>query len=144
MFSKACEYAIKATIYIEDKSLNGETTSVKTIATEIGTPLAFTAKIIQLLTRDNLIESVMGAKGGYQISPSKLKTLNLAEIVEAVDGSDLLHTCALGLNNCNDLKPCPMHHKYKKVRQELTSMLRETKIEDLVKELKDKGAVMIN
>ena len=44
MFSKACEYGIKASIFIAINSRDGRRVSPKEIAKEIDSPQAFTAK----------------------------------------------------------------------------------------------------
>ena len=51
MFSKACEYAIRATLYIAGATANDQRVTVKDIASEVNAPEAFTAKILQKLVR---------------------------------------------------------------------------------------------
>ena len=46
MFSKACEYGIKATIHISHQSQQGHRVSLKAVAKAIDFPIAFTAKIL--------------------------------------------------------------------------------------------------
>ena len=60
MFSKACEYGIKASIFIALCSYKGVRVSLKSIAKEINSPEAFTAKILQDLVRHDVINSVKG------------------------------------------------------------------------------------
>ena len=47
MFSKACEYAIRSTIYIAERSNLDKRVSITDIAKAIDSPEAFTAKILQ-------------------------------------------------------------------------------------------------
>ena len=65
MFSKACEYAIKASIYIARQSLQQKRVNVKEVSQSIDAPVAFTAKILQQLCRENILESVRGQQGGF-------------------------------------------------------------------------------
>ncbi|MBK8636145.1 MAG: Rrf2 family transcriptional regulator [Saprospiraceae bacterium] len=51
MFSKACEYAIKAMIFIELKSSASRKISLNEIAEAIDSPVAFTAKIYRNLEK---------------------------------------------------------------------------------------------
>lgn len=46
MFSKTCEYGIRATIHIASKSLLGERVSLRDVTEAINSPVAFTAKIL--------------------------------------------------------------------------------------------------
>ena len=60
MFSKACEYGIKASIFIAINSYEGKRVSPKEIAKEIDSPEAFTAKILQALVKNNVITCIYG------------------------------------------------------------------------------------
>ena len=76
MFSKACEYGIKATIFIAIKSCEDKRVNTKEISQEINSPAAFTAKILQALVRHKVIDSVKGPHGGFQIKKIKFRLLN--------------------------------------------------------------------
>ena len=56
MFSKACEYGIKASTYIALQSLQDKRVSLKEIAEEINSPVAFTAKILHQLAKNNILD----------------------------------------------------------------------------------------
>jgi Rrf2 family protein len=131
MFSKACEYGIRATIYIAMQSLEGNRVNLKEIAAAINSPVAFTAKILQQLVKNNIVESVKGAKGGFQIERSKIDSIKLNQIVAAIDGDKIFKGCALGLNECNESLPCPVHFKFKEIRDNLERMTLETSIYEL-------------
>ena len=131
MFSKTCQYGIKATIFIAQKSLNGQCVSLKAITKEIDSPTAFTAKILQKLAKSEIIESVKGAAGGYRIEKDKLKAIRLHQIIYAIDGDALYNSCGLGLQRCNAHKPCPVHHKFSVLRDSLKEMFMSTRIFEL-------------
>lgn len=131
MFSKACEYGIRATIYIAHESKRGNRSSLSEIADAIDSPVAFTAKILQLLAKSKIIDSVKGPAGGYEISRNQQHTISLQHIVEAIDGNRIYNGCGLGLQECNALKPCPVHNNFVIIRNNLKNMLAETKVSDL-------------
>ena len=84
MFSKATEYALRATIYIAQKSSISNKLSLADIANAIDSPPSFTAKILQLLTKNNcVINSVRGPNGGFYIT-DKAKQLQLRKVLEAL------------------------------------------------------------
>ena len=89
MFSKACEYGIKAAIYIAVNSAENKRVSPKEISENIDSPQAFTAKILQALVRHNIITSVRGAYGGFEIDKTKIETTKLSQIVYAIDGDSI-------------------------------------------------------
>lgn len=136
MFSKACEYGIKAAIFIATKSYEGKRVSPKEIAKEIDSPQAFTAKILQALVRQDVVNSVKGAYGGFEIDKNNISTIKLAQIVKAIDGDAVYSGCGLGLEKCDENHPCPVHDKFKGVRDELKFMLENTSLEELALNIK--------
>jgi Rrf2 family transcriptional regulator, iron-sulfur cluster assembly transcription factor len=143
MFSKTCEYAIRATIYIAEQSNLDKRVGLKDIAKAIGSPEAFTAKILQQLSKDQIIDSVKGPSGGFSIDKKKLKTLKLSKVVEAIDGDSIFKGCAIGFKECSERRPCPVHNKFKLVRDDLRRMLEDTSILELTLNL-EKGLTFLN
>ena len=135
MFSKTCEYGIRATIYIAMNSLKGERVSLRGIADRISSPEAFTAKILQQLVHHQIIRSVKGAAGGFEIDPTEMKTMTLGRIVNALDGDTIYTGCALGLPECSDVHPCPVHAHFTSIRSALKHMLDTTTIYQLAQGL---------
>ena len=136
MFSKACEYGIKASIFIAISSYEGKRVTPKEISEEINSPQAFTAKILQALVRNGVINSVKGAHGGFEINKEDIPKVKLAEIVNAIDGDKIYSGCGLGLHTCDENHPCPVHDKFKIVRTELRDMLENTNLEQLALDIK--------
>lgn len=132
MFSKTCEYAIRATIYIASESSDGKRCGIKEIARKIESPEPFTGKILQRLVKANIIHSVKGNGGGFEIPKVDFTKINMDQIVRAIDGNDLFNRCSLGLHECSDDQPCPFHHQYKPIRENLKKTLRETSLADLI------------
>jgi Rrf2 family protein len=131
MFSKACEYGLKAMISISTKSMDGQRTNLKEIAKDIESPEQFTAKILQQLSRNGLIDSVKGAHGGFEIPRDKLRSMKLIDIVRTIDGDKIFTGCGLGLSACDASKPCPIHYKFVAIRNDLTKLLNDTSLEEL-------------
>lgn len=131
MFSKSCEYAIKATIYIAVQSNQDNRVGIKNIAREIASPEAFTAKILQQLSRNNIINSIKGPNGGFQVEKKEMSKIKLSQIVLAMDGDSVFKGCGLGFKECSGKMPCPVHEKFKIVRNELKKMLENTSILEL-------------
>lgn len=136
MFSKACEYAIKATIYIAGQSMQDKKCSQKAIAKAINGPEAFTAKTLQKLTRNKLVSADKGPNGGFYLNKDQLQNVYLKQIVEIIDGNSLFDNCGLGLDKCNDKKPCPVHHKFKLVKAGILEMLESTTVQHMAVQMK--------
>ena len=131
MFSKTCEYGLRAVMYIAQNSLTNTKVSLVAIAEEIDSPAAFTAKILQQLSKAAIIDSTKGPYGGFLIEKAALKEITLANIVAVLDGDKVYNGCGLGLKQCDDEFPCPVHNQFLKVRTELKNMLENTNLHEL-------------
>lgn len=127
MFSKTCEYAIRAMLFIAQKTKEGDRIGIKDIAKGIDSPEHFIAKILQDLSRKGLLQSAKGPTGGFYLNESSMKQ-SLADIVKAVDGDKIFQGCGLGLKQCSEALPCPIHHDFKRVRKQLFQMLERAKV----------------
>lgn len=136
MFSKACQYGIRATLYIAESSIENQRVSLKDIAKGIDSPEAFTAKILQQLARKGIIHSVKGPSGGFEIQPEDFEKIKLIQIVSAIDGDHFFTGCGLGLKKCDENNPCPIHNEFKSVREGMKTMLSNTDIRTLANGIK--------
>ena len=134
MFSKTCEYAIRALIYIAQKSKDGNRIGIKEIASGIDSPEYFIAKILQDLSKKGFVQSAKGPNGGFYMDENNLK-LSVADIVREMDGDKLFTGCGLGLKECSEDHPCPIHNDFKHIRQDIKDMLDNSKIEMFVEKL---------
>ncbi|MNH17620.1 iron-responsive transcriptional regulator [compost metagenome] len=132
LFSKACKYGVKAIIYIAVQSGKNTRSSLKDIAAHINSPEAFTAKVLQILVKCQIVESLKGPLGGFFVSNDTARLITLSHVVYAIDGTETFNSCGLGLKECSELKPCPMHHKFQSIRTEMKEMIEKTTIYELV------------
>lgn len=134
MLSKTAEYALRATIYIAQKGSEDNKLGIEEVAAGIDSPPSFTAKILQLLTRNNrVVSSVRGPNGGFYLTNSARK-LPVRAILEAVSEESVITKCVLGLQECTETRPCPMHEQYKTIKKQLKQMFEKTSIQQLVDE----------
>lgn len=131
MFSKACEYGIRASIFIAVKSRLDIRVSLNDIAQETDLPVSFTAKILQTLVRKNIIDSHKGPTGGFEIKKSKAGKIKLSQIVTAIDGDSIYKSCGLGFENCSEKNPCSLHFKFIPVKDAMRKMLEDTTLLEL-------------
>ena len=129
MFSRSAEYAVRAMVFLAEQP-SGKLTGAREIADAQQIPAPFLWKILHNLARQRLIRSFKGVRGGYELARPANK-IALEDIVEATDGSDIVSACILGLPECNEVNPCPLHNSWKEVRGHLTEMLEQTSLADL-------------
>ncbi len=135
MFSKACEYGIRAVLFIAQQSQHDLRTNITEIAKAVNSPEPFTAKVCQQLVRAGIILSKKGPNGGFYLE--KDSTLKLAEIVKAIDGNSIFTGCGLGLTECSSAHPCPVHDQFMGVREGLRKMCENTLVMDLSTKLEE-------
>lgn len=136
MFSKACEYGVRAMMFIAQKTREGERVGIKEVAKGIGSPEHFMGKILQELARKGLVQSMKGPNGGFFIDEIG-KKVSLAQIVSAIDGDQLFTGCGLGLKMCNEQKPCPIHDEFKLIRSKIKTLLETTRVGEFNKQLEE-------
>lgn len=134
LFSKQCDYAIQAMLYLALKP-QGTVVAMKELTKKLHLPYHFVSKILQRLTHTGLVTSLKGPTGGFALSTPAEK-ISLYEIVEAVDGVQSLTTCVLGFPDCSGTNPCGMHHERSKLRDSTRSLLLKQNIASMVKNTK--------
>jgi len=143
MLTKTTEYAIRALVYIQIQNWNRQRPGVSEIAKKIDAPEAFSAKILQTLSGNGLVNSVRGRGGGFFFSKNKSK-LTIYDVIHVMEGDDCLHKCGFGLKNCNKDNPCPLHEKYIVVREEYYKIVKSETIDSLARRISRGEAVLSN
>ena len=144
MFSKSTEYALRAIIYLAQKSSVEHKIGITELSEAIDSPKSFTAKILQKLTKDNrLISSVTGPSGGFFLT-DQAKKKSLLHVLTLLEDEGIITGCILGLKECSEKNPCPMHSEYKKIKPQLLNMMDDKTILELAKEMKDPRVVIHN
>lgn len=130
LLSVTCKTAIKAVIYLASKSANIERISIREIAEQINASEHTIGKTLQLLVKQNIINSTKGPSGGFYIVSEQLEN-PISIIVEAIEGPSFFEGCGLGLSKCSAAHPCPIHDDYKVVRELAEKIFKEKKVKDL-------------
>lgn len=141
MLSKASEYAIRSLVYVAIKNRDSQRPGYREIAREIEAPEQFTAKILQSLVRQGLLQSVRGRGGGFFFKP-EAAPIPLIEVINSVEGYKLFTSCGIGLSQCSNTAPCPIHHQYAVIRDQYQQLATNTTIEMLAKKIIEGKAVL--
>lgn len=124
MLSKTCEYAIRAMIYLAQKSATGQVVNIKEISEKIGSPELFIGKILQNLSKQGFLQSSKGRYGGFYMLEKDTRA-SLSDIVIAIDGDKMFKGCGVGLKYCSEKNPCPIHAEYKAARNALYTIYKK-------------------
>ena len=116
-FSKSCEYALRATMYLA-KNNGVDKIGIHTIAKDLDLPLHYLSKVMQTLVKSKVISSVKGRNGGFYLNQNEMNE-PLMRVVHAIDGEHVFLKCGLGISNCSSKRPCPLHNDIKAYRDNL-------------------------
>lgn len=135
MFSKATEYAMRACIFIAQKTNEQTRVSLSDLSIAIDSPEPFTAKILQKLSqKDTVISSRRGRDGGFFMTEDQ-KKLPISKVISVMGDDACYEACVLGLTRCVDAKPCPLHDAYVPIKKQLSEMFRTYTIGQLSEEM---------
>lgn len=133
LFSRQCEYALQAVLYLA-LAPRGEMTSIKVLTAKLDIPYHFLAKILQDLTRKGLLQSLKGPNGGFALGVPA-KDITLFHIIEAVDGVEFMQNCVLGFPECSGKNPCAAHEKWAEIRDAIYNMLVRKNVAEMAKQM---------
>ena len=136
IYSRSVEYGLRALTHLAALP-RGARKMAREIADEENTPLFYLAKTLQQLARRHILHSVKGPSGGFSLNRPPRK-ISVMDVVDALDGSDAFERCAVGLAECDDKTPCPLHDSFKPLRQSIVRYLTHTTLADLSAELEHK------
>jgi Rrf2 family protein len=134
MFNKETEYALRSLIYIKLQNLKNRRPGTAEVSREIEAPPFFTAKILQRLVRTGFLESIKGKNGGFYFDPVK-PDLPLRTLISATEGDRSFSGCGIGLNNCNENNPCPLHEKYSPIRKAINDLVINETVQSLAEKV---------
>lgn len=132
MISKALDYTIRALFYMTARP-DQEYFGVAEISEGVGVSRTYLGKILQRLTRADFLKSTTGPGGGFALArpPEHITLYALLEISDEYD--NLKEKCFLGLAECSERNPCPIHHTWKGCREDLLESFRTTTIAEAQK-----------
>lgn len=138
IYTDSGKYAIRAVTYLAGCSPDQLPVSAADVAEAESIPPYYLAKVLQDLARAGLLDSVRGRGGGFLLKkdPGEITVLDVISAVESI--SRLEKECVLGLDECSDRAPCPLHNTWKSYRESLLAELSEMTVADLVVELERK------
>src|SRR5690606_35835789 len=143
MLTKTTEYALRAMIYIALHGSPASKIGIREIATELDIAMAFIGKILQELVRKGLLASSKGPHGGFFLE-LPAASITVLDVIREIDGLEAFRRCGLGLKQCSDKHPCPLHQDFKVYRDGLAQLFRKRTLEDLVNNLEAGEAFLTN
>lgn len=138
MLSNACKYAIRSILYLAIHNEENKKIGVKKIAEELSTPQPFLAKLLQQLSKSDLVSSTKGPNGGFYLNEHDMGK-SVWDIIKCIDGTSKFDQCFMGLPVCDGNKPCPVHFTVAPFKEKIMKDFRDKNIKEFVDDFMLKG-----
>ncbi len=129
ILSKSCVYGLRASVYLASKK-HDDFVTIRKLSDELNISFHFLTKVLQQLTKANILESYKGPNGGVKLA-KPAHSISFLDVVASIDGKYVLSDCVLGLSSCGELDPCPLHNEWQELKDNLRYMMANVTLEEL-------------
>jgi FeS assembly SUF system regulator len=106
-----------------------QTHSASELAGEIGIGVPTASKILKLLARQQLVQSVRGTRGGYLLARQP-ESISIAEVIEALDGPINVTECGAGTGLCARESECGVKGNWRRLGKVIRQTLSDVSVAD--------------
>ncbi len=128
VITRETDYAIRCVLYLSMK--RDQPTVVDEISQEMKIPKSFLSKIVQKLSRADILKSFRGIKGGFKLA-RKPAEICILDVMVAMQGSTAINKCAVDKAHCNLSPTCIVHPIWIELRNLTEDYLRKINFENL-------------
>jgi FeS assembly SUF system regulator len=125
--SKLADYGSQVMAYM---ARDGVVHSASEVAMRLGMAPTTVSKILKMLARENLVASVLGAKGGYMLTrhPSEI---SMAEIIYAMDGPISITECS-STSTCARESTCSTRSNWQGINHIIHDALNKVNLAEMI------------
>lgn len=139
LFHRPTQMAFDASLYLALQP-EGVACSVREIAAVLGVPAPYLSKVLRDLLRARLLCSVRGPGGGIRLG-RPAQEICPWDVLSATDPLDKFESCLLGLPDCNESKPCPLHELWAPAKASILHMLQTKSLREFAVDAQGSGAL---
>lgn len=126
--SRLTDYGTLILVYLTEQ--DGRLCSASEVATGIHVALPTVQKLLKLLARTGLVDSVRGSDGGYRLARSP-EEINAAQILDVLEGPIAITECSTDVGQCELESLCHVGNAWQKINRALRLALSEITLGDL-------------
>ena len=130
ILSRSTEYAIRLIFYLSDRQPLPQYVRIKDVATDLDVSYYQLAKVANALITNEILKSSTGPTGGIDLC-DHANSLPLSVVLEIFGDDDIFDRCILGLHECSNENPCPIHAVWGTTRGELKTTFFDKTLGDL-------------
>ena len=112
------------------------------VADATGIPATTVSKILKLLVRAELLNSVRGAKGGY-VLVKRPDQISMTEIISAVEGPIALTECSISRQNCEQASGCEIRSNWGLINEKISHALASITLADLILPIPESNEIYV-
>lgn len=125
--SKLADYGTQVMTYMaRDQAVH----SASEVSTGLGIAAPTVSKILKMLVRKNLVDSVLGAKGGYMLARHPAE-ISIAEIINAMDGPISITECS-GTTICERESTCSTRSNWQGINHIIQDALEKVNLAEMI------------
>ena len=146
ILSNTSKYGLRAVIYLAVHIKKDEKIGIKKIAKDLDIPMPFLGKILQSLTKHQILTSSKGPHGGFGLA-RKPEQIKLIDILKIIEGDHVFDTCLISLKSCASRNtkstPCPIHRKFDETRKNIIKFFNNEDMKSIAEEIKKHKKIFI-
>lgn len=126
--SRPAEYALRSMTYLA-RLQTTKRIRTRDLAEAVDVPAPFLSKIMRRLTAAGILEARKGHYGGFVLAkpPAQVRFIDILRAVEFEPTAD---HCLFGWNNCDALRPCPLHPEWSILKEQIEHWARSHTLAD--------------
>ena len=126
--SKLTDYATAVVLFLQkDKTLQ----SSEHIALGVGLEIPTVSKVLKLLTKAGILNSIRGANGGYRMAKD-IAEVTLYDVIAAIEGDTAITECIKTDSLCAQEQGCDTRSGWQQVNDEIKNILLKMTIKRMV------------
>ena len=129
--SKKMDYALIALKYISERERLGLLTTAREICDNFHTPFDTTSKVMQTMNNANILSSVQGVKGGYQLEKN-MQDISLIYLSELIDNKTTHNSCEGDDGTCDLIENCNIVSQVQNLRTNIYNYFNNISLADLL------------
>lgn len=126
IIGRSADYALRALIHLAQQDRETPV-PLEQIAGAQRIPAALLSKILQTLVKAGVLRSHKGYGGGFVLVADP-RELNLADVIQAIDGPFTVFECLRDDTICHLCEGCTLRGKFQELQDGMLDMLRRTTV----------------
>lgn len=127
--TRKTDYAIRAVRALY--KVDGRIANAKTIAEMEQIPLNFLLNIMQVLSKERIVETHRGVGGGYSLLADP-KEITINSIVEIFEGPFKLNECTVNNCSCYNSPECKVRDEFVRIEEIIKQELQRKTLHDIL------------